>query len=86
VISRREDLVAFLEAHPLHHLYGGENAYLLNEYIEAVENAGIHLTCVLNPFQSDINLFPETVESFKARLAKKLRFPKPQWIPLFVLT
>ena len=36
VISRPEDLPAFLESHPLHKLYGGEHAYLLDEYLGAI--------------------------------------------------
>ena len=69
VISRRKDLPEFLESHPLHKLYGGENAYLLREYIDAIEKGGIELTEVLNPCQSDINLFPDTVAALKRRLA-----------------
>ncbi len=86
VISRRKDLNKFLASHPLHRLYGKEYAYLLREYISAIKNAGITLEHILNPFQSDINLFPETVESFKVRLAKKMMFPWPQLIPNLLLT
>lgn len=85
VISRREDLALFLESHPLHHLYGGENAYLLNEYLTAIRDSGIELEDVLNPFQSDINLFPETVLSFKVHIAKRIRLPWPQAIPDILL-
>jgi len=41
VISKKEDLSKFLENHPLHKLYGGENAFLLEEYKKVIENAGI---------------------------------------------
>ena len=40
VISREADLGRFLDQHPLHHLYGGENAFLLERYIGALHNAG----------------------------------------------
>lgn len=86
VISRRKDLNKFLASHPLHRLYGREYAYLLREYISAIKNAGITLEHILNPFQSDINLFPETVVSFKVRLAKKIMFPWPRLIPNLLLT
>ena len=84
VISRREDLEIFLEKHPLHRLYGGENAYLLDEYISAIQDSGIKLTHILNPFQSDINLFPETIETLKALASGRVRFPFPKLIPDFL--
>jgi SAM-dependent methyltransferase len=76
VISRREDLPAFLALHPLHRLYGGENAYILAEYVLAIGQAGIHLDDVLNPYQSDINLYPETRDSTKRRIARRLHLPE----------
>ena len=85
VISCKEDLAAFLRSHPLHHLYGGENAYLLSEYKDAIESGGIGLTRVLNPLQSEINLYPETLMGVKRRLARQVAFPFPRVIPDFVL-
>jgi SAM-dependent methyltransferase len=81
VISKRGDLDSFLKSHPLHKLYGGENAYLLDEYLSAINQAGIRLTHILNPFQSDINLFPETIDSLKVMIAKKMKFPFARLIP-----
>ncbi len=81
VLSRREDLQAFLDAHPLHHLYGGENAYLVSEYTRAIEDAGIRLTHVLNTYASDVNLFPETTATVKAALARRLGLPSPRLVP-----
>lgn len=75
VISRKSDLAKFQENHSLHRLYGGENAYLLQEYVHAIRSAGITLEAVLNPLQSDINLFPETRMSRKVRLASRLKLP-----------
>ncbi len=75
VISRREDLDIFLAGHPLHKLYGGENACLLQEYLSAIRGGGIVLTLILNPFQSDINLYPETMAGLKRRIAAKLCLP-----------
>lgn len=75
VISRREDIDVFLAGHPLHKLYGGENAYLLQEYLSAIRSGGVEFTAVLNPFQSDINLYPETIAGLKRRIAAKLFLP-----------
>ena len=84
VISRSEDLKVFLAGHPLHKLYGGENAYLLQQYLSAIRNGGIALTSVFNPFQSDINLYPQTVAGLKRQIAAKLRWPS-SLIPNFAL-
>jgi hypothetical protein len=54
---------------------------MLREYTAAITGAGIELTHVLNPFESDINLFPETVEGLRASLASRLRLPSPRLIP-----
>ncbi len=85
VLSRQEDLPVFLENHPLHRLYGGERAYLLTEYLTAIQQSGITLTHVLNPFQSEINLYPDTLCQLKKRLARKALFPWPHLVPAVVL-
>ncbi|MEI7431603.1 MAG: methyltransferase domain-containing protein [Betaproteobacteria bacterium] len=72
VISRREDLPAFLNKHPLHKLYGGENAFLLNEYLSALSSAGFHVTKILSPLRSPINFFPHTEESLRMELCLRL--------------
>jgi SAM-dependent methyltransferase len=60
VITRDEDVVAFQNAHPLHRLYGGENAFRLDQYTGAIRDAGLDLQQVLSPFASDINLSPQS--------------------------
>lgn len=75
VISKTEDLPEFLASHPLHKMYGGEHAYLLDEYLGAIRASGITVTTVLNPYQSDINLFPNTVSDLKRRLSKRMHLP-----------
>lgn len=74
VISKKADLQKFLDSHLLHHLYGGENAYLLEEYLTAVNLSGLKILQTLAPFQSVINYFPMTklqrqnlLESFLTR-------------------
>jgi SAM-dependent methyltransferase len=72
VISKEADLEKFLEQHPLHHLYGGEHAYLLERYIEALDAAGFAPVQVLSPLRSSINLFPHTLESLREGVVVKL--------------
>jgi hypothetical protein len=60
VISKRADLKVFLDSHPLHRFYGGENAYLLEEYLSAIRSAGLKLKDVMGPLDSPINYFPMT--------------------------
>ncbi|MEZ2129484.1 MULTISPECIES: class I SAM-dependent methyltransferase [unclassified Sinorhizobium] len=62
VLSRKEDLQAFLQAHALHKFYGGENAFLLEEYLSAMRNAGLQVDKALAPLDSPINYFPMTPE------------------------
>jgi SAM-dependent methyltransferase len=75
VISKVEDLSDFLASHPLHKMYGGEHAYLLDEYLDAIRGSGIILTKVLNPYQSDINLYPDTISDLKRRFARRIYLP-----------
>jgi len=60
VISRSRDLKDFLANHPLHHLYGGENAFRLCEYREALSAAGLRLVQIMGPFENQINYSPMT--------------------------
>jgi SAM-dependent methyltransferase len=85
VVSRTEDVPAFQAAHPLHRLYGGENAFMLKEYVAAITGAGITLSQVLNPKQSNINLYPETQANIKRRWAGILMLPSPRLIPDLLL-
>lgn len=84
VISKREDLQAFLNSHPLHHLYGGENAFLLSEYTSAITNSGLQLGKVLAPFDSPINYFPMTEAQWvgicSAPLSRRLGSGFTNWV------
>jgi SAM-dependent methyltransferase len=86
VISKEAHRKTFLTNHPVHRLYGGENAYLLKDYIEAIRSAGISITHILNPYDSDINLFPETKSSLKRRMISNMPFPFPRLIPDILLS
>lgn len=71
VISRREDLPSFLNIHPLHKLYGGENAFLLKEYTSALDHAGFDIRTILAPFESPINYYPHTSESLRDEIVAR---------------
>jgi SAM-dependent methyltransferase len=58
VLSRPSDLGFFLQGHPLHRLYGGENAYTLAEYRVAITAAGLRLRQVLGPLENPVNHWP----------------------------
>jgi len=74
VISRAQDLPAFLMAHPLHRLYGGENAYRLAQYTSALRAAGLRIVHVLGPFDSPINYAPLSADDWRTTCTKPLRF------------
>jgi SAM-dependent methyltransferase len=65
VISRESDLDQFLNHHPLHHLYGGEHAFVLDRYVGALKAAGFERLEILSPLQSPINLFPYTIDTLR---------------------
>ncbi len=71
VISRRSDLPRFLKAHPLHHLYGGENAYLVDEYRGAILSAGLRIERQMASFDSAINYAPHTHASLRDELVRR---------------
>ncbi len=77
VISQASDLPAFLDIHPLHNLYGGENAFLLAQYESAIRSAGLQLDRVLAPLESAINYAPYTGAGLKAELATRLTWGLP---------
>jgi hypothetical protein len=85
VINKPTDLNCFLAQHPLQKMYGGENAYLLRDYTNAIQRSGIHINEILNPFASDINLFPESQMTIKNKIAEKIHLPFPSLIPTAVL-
>lgn len=72
VLSTKGDLSEFLNAHALHKLYGGENAYLLSEYTDGIIGSGLQLKVVLGPFDSIINYFPISVAEFQEMVARHL--------------
>jgi SAM-dependent methyltransferase len=72
VISSPGDLSAFLQTHPLHQLYGGENAFQIRQYRTAVLSAGFNIEKTLRPFDSVINYAPYTRDSLRDELKRRL--------------
>ena len=66
VIFNQKDKDWFLEEHPLHRYYGGENAYTPAEYEKAMTDANLTIQLRLKYFDSVINYFPYTKEQFEA--------------------
>ena len=72
IISRKDDLQKFLDSHPLHHLYGGENAYLLEEYTGAIRSSGLQIIRSFNPLESVINYFPMSKSQYQSQVKNSL--------------
>ncbi len=87
VISSPTDLPRFLEQHPLHRLYGGEHAFLLKQYVAALEQAGFAKLDVISPWRSPINFAPYNLASLKEELARRagLRVPGVERVLLALL-
>jgi SAM-dependent methyltransferase len=71
VVDDGAQLRAFLENHPMHRLTGGEGAYPLAAYVDAISGSGLTLERVLGPWDSVINAFP-TVQT----AAELTRYPR----------
>ncbi len=82
VISHIDDLPAFLDDHPLHRLYGGENALLPEVYTAAIREAGFVLDAVLQPFDSAVNYAPFTRDSLRREIAARVGARLPGLQPL----
>jgi len=65
VIFDQTDKELFLESHPLHKFYCGENAFTAKEYKTAMKNAGLKVVKEIKYYDSVINYFPSTYESIK---------------------
>jgi hypothetical protein len=94
VISRPQDLETFLNNHPLHLVYGGENAYTLKQYRQAITGAGLTIRKTFGPYDSVINYFPLTRAGFREAMASVLarvvgkslaaRLARPPWMQFLV--
>jgi len=76
VVDNEQQLQAFLSSHPVHQLTGAENAYSLDEYLEAIRLAGLELEKALDPWDTVINAFPavrttEELERYPQTILKR---------------
>jgi 2-polyprenyl-3-methyl-5-hydroxy-6-metoxy-1,4-benzoquinol methylase len=58
VADDARQLRLFLQHHPVHRLAGGEHAYPLSTYLDAIRSAGLAKPKVIGPLDSVINAFP----------------------------
>lgn len=63
VVHDAEELARFRGRHPLHHLYGGENAYPLDTYLSAGSTSGFVVEKTWGPLESILNFFPGTEDA-----------------------
>ena len=62
VIYNEKDKEWFLEMHPLHKYYGGENAFTSQEYKRVMQNAGLNIVKEFKFYDTAINYYPLTEE------------------------
>ncbi len=88
VITKLEDKEKFFELHPLHHLYGGENAFKLSEYKGALLNSGLHIQNVLDPLSSPVNYAPRSLSSLQDEIAQRIgaRIPGARGVVTMLLS
>lgn len=77
VLSRPSDLPKFLDRHPLHRLYGGENAFILSQYTSALKNSGFIIRKVLRSFDSVINYAPRSEKMLQEEISQRIE--KAPW-------
>ena len=79
VVRDERELQAFLESHPLHRLYGGEDAHPLEAYTDAANVAGFATRAVWGPLESILNYAPRTESE---RRSEMLRVARERWCGL----
>jgi SAM-dependent methyltransferase len=72
IISDSSQLPAFFAGHLLHHRYGGENAYPLHHYQNAIRGSGLRLERTIGSLESPINFGPQSVADVNRRIAEQL--------------
>lgn len=85
VVDRPEDMANFFDRHPLHNLYGGENAFTPAQYRNALQAAGFVIDREFGSIDSPINLAPLTPADLHDMVARKTfgigRLLKPLFAP-----
>jgi SAM-dependent methyltransferase len=72
VISGPEQMQAFLDGHPLHRHYGGENAFRRAEYRSALESTGLVIEREIGPLENVINYAPHTPKTLRVEMARRV--------------
>ncbi|MBG0799950.1 class I SAM-dependent methyltransferase [Methylocystis sp. H4A] len=72
VVDGQEQLQEFFATHPLHRVYGGENAFSRAEYRTALTSAGLTIEREFRSFDSVVNYAPYTRESLRAEISRRL--------------
>jgi SAM-dependent methyltransferase len=73
VVSSEQELAAFLKSHPLHAIHGGEHAYPVSTYTDAIAAAGLEILHLYGPYDSPVNQYPTRDDEIRARLAAGLQ-------------
>ncbi len=71
VIYNEKDKQWFLDSHPLHKFYGGENAFTLNEYLDAMKKAGLKEIRYFSYYQSPLNFLPVSPETILKKIKSR---------------
>lgn len=64
----KQSLQRFLDSQPDHQLYGGENAFTLADYRQAMAASGMRISVELGPFDSQINMHPNTPDTLRDKI------------------
>lgn len=70
VVNDQQQKEEFLQTHPFHKTYGGENAFTLEEYRSAFAQAGLKIALEAGPLDSEINLNPRTRNDYARQWLK----------------
>ena len=71
VIYDENDKKWFLDSHPLHKFYKGENAFTFDAYKSAIQSAGLEIKKVLKHFDSVINYYPMNEKDLEKLIANR---------------
>ena len=73
VVSNNFQKEIFFKKHPLHKFYGGENAYMLKEYLASFSKNSFDLVKIFKPSSTPINYHPWSIDRVKSKLPLILR-------------
>ena len=71
VIYNENDKQWFLESHPLHKFYGGENAFTLIEYLDAMKKAGLKEIQYFSYYESPLNFLPVSPDTIRKKIKSR---------------